>query len=212
MHTFATREGVREEHVVAAAPAASTAARLSFDNGVERASLRADASATELLEARFGAPLPTVWADDANVHVVYPLGARLLRRSNPSSLVLNPSVPWALDFHGGVSHVDADLRGVDLRSVTFHSGAAHLRLVLDRPAETRVIRLASVKDLRIERPARVPVRLEAAKGITGVTLDDERYGAVGGGLTRSTGPSDAPGYRLIVAGGADGVTVTSQSR
>ncbi|HEY8482557.1 MAG TPA: hypothetical protein VIL71_22280 [Spirillospora sp.] len=209
MHTFVTKEGVREEHVVVAEPPACTAARLSFDNGLEQATLQADTSAAGLLEARFGGPLPTVWAADANVHVVYPTGSRLLRRSRPSSVLLNPSVSWALDFHGGVSHVEADLRGIDLRSVTLHSGAAHLRLVLDRPSETRVIRLASVKDLRIERPAQVPVRLQAAKGITGVTLDDERYGAVGGGLTRSTHPSDVPGYELIISGGADTVTVTS---
>ncbi|GLW63649.1 hypothetical protein Arub01_18930 [Actinomadura rubrobrunea] len=209
MATFATAEGVREEHVVVARPTGCRTARLSFDNGLERASLRSDASAAGLMDARFGSPLPTVWAADANVHVVYPTGARLLRRPRPSAIVLSPSVTWALDFHGGVSHVDADLRGLDLRSVTLHSGAARLRLVLDAPAETRVIRLASVTDLRIERPAQVPVRLEAAKGITRVRLDDEWYGAVGGGLTRSTHDSDAPGYRLIIARGADKVTVTS---
>ena len=209
MPTFATKEGVREEHVVVALPEACATARLSFDNGLEQATFRTDASTDGLLDARFGTPLPTVWAADANVHVVYPTGARILRRTRPSSLVLNPSVAWALDFHGGVSDVDADLRGVDVRSITLHSGAAHLRFVLDHPAETRVIRLTSVKDLRIERPADVPVRLEAAKGITKVSLDDERYGAVGGGLTRSTHPSDAPGYRLVITGGADEVTVTS---
>lgn len=207
MPKFATSEGVRAEHVVVPLPAACPAARLSFDNGLERVTLRSDAAQDTMLDARFGAPPPTVWTAEANVHVAYPAGARLLRRSSPSTVVLNPSVAWALDFHGGTSHLDADLTGTDLGSVTFHSGAAHLRLVLDRPARTRVIRLTSVMDLRIERPADVPVRLEAAKGITEVSLDDQRYGAVGGGLNQHTHYAEAPGYRIIITGGADRVTL-----
>lgn len=207
MTTLATAEGVRDDHVVVPMPAANSTARLSFDDGLERITLRPDTAQADLLDARFGTPLPTVWTSEANVHIAYSTGARLLSRSRPSTLTLNPTVPWALDVHGGAQHLDADLTGIDVRSVTFHSGAAHVRLKLDRPAEARVIRLASVKDLRIERPADVPVRLEAAKGITKVTLDDEWYGAVGDGLTRSTHDSGAPGYHLIIAGGADTVTV-----
>ncbi|TDC04816.1 hypothetical protein E1267_21500 [Nonomuraea longispora] len=79
----------------------------------------------------------------------------------------------------------------------------------DRPARTRVIRLASVEDLRVERPAGVPVRVEFARAATKLRLDDQWYGAVSGGLTQATHDGDAPGYQMIVAGGAGTVTVVA---
>ncbi|MEO3892328.1 hypothetical protein [Nonomuraea sp. B5E05] len=207
MTAFASAEGVRDEHVVVPLPAALSVARLGFDNGLERVTLRPEPALADLLEARFGTPPPLVWAADANVHIAYPARARLLRRSHPSVLALNPAVPWALDFHGGAAHLDAQLTGLDVRSVTFHSGAAHVRIVLDRPSRTRVIRLAAVEKLHIERPAGVPVRVEFARAVTKLRLDDQWYGAVSGGLTQTTHDGDAPGYQVIVAGGADTVTV-----
>lgn len=208
MVTLATTEGARDEHIVVPMPGSSVnTARLCFDDGLEQFTVRSDDTLTDLLDASFGTPLPTVWADGANVHIGYPIGSRLLNRSRPSTLALNPTVPWALDVHGGAQKLDADLTDVDVRSVTFHSGVAGVRLVLDRPPQNRVIRLTSVRDLRIERPADVPVRLEAAKGVTKVRLDDRWFGAVGNGLTQATHASDAPGYRLVIAGGADTVTV-----
>ncbi|MFB9473656.1 hypothetical protein ACFFR3_29530 [Nonomuraea salmonea] len=209
MTAFASAEGVRDEHVAVPLPDAPSVARLSFDNGLERVTLGPRPGLTGLLEARFGTPLPLVWAADANVHIAYPAGARLLRRTRPSALALNPAVPWALDVHGGAAHLDADLTGLDVRSVTFHSGAAHVRLVLGRPAGTRVIRLAWAEDLRVERPAGVPVRVAFARAVTRLSLDDQWYGAVGGGLTQATHRGDAPGYEVVVAGGADTVTVVA---
>jgi hypothetical protein len=66
-----------------------------------------------------------------------------------------------------------------------------------------------VNDLRIQRPADVPVRLEVAKGATKVALGNRSVGAVGGGLADQTSgydESDAR-YLVIIAGGADTVTV-----
>jgi hypothetical protein len=125
MATIATRDGVRAENVVVPLPDTDPhEARLSFDNGLERVTLGAGADSDALLTAEFGEPLPAVWVADWNVHVEYPLGSRLLRRNRSSSVQLNPDVPWALDVHGGTSKLDADLTGIDVRSVTLHSGAA----------------------------------------------------------------------------------------
>lgn len=209
MTTVATPDGVRDEHVVASLVDAA-AARLIFDNGLARLDLRADEKLDDLLAARFAAPVPVVWASGHNVHVEYPLGSRLLRRMGPNVVRANPALPWALDVHGGAEHLDADLTGIDVHSIAFHAGAAHLRLVLGRPTGPRTIRLAAVKDLRIERPADVPVRVEIAKGATKVSIGDRWLGAVGGGLTEQTPGYDAAEHRylLTVSGGADRLTLT----
>lgn len=207
-----TTRGVREERVVLPlGESTDGVARLGFDNGLARIDLRAGGNTDALLSAEFAGPLPVVWADGNNAHVEYPLGSRLFRRPQQSLVRINPAVPWAIDVHGGAAHLDADFSGVDLRSLTFHSGAAHVRLVLDRPAEVTTIRLTSVKDLNIQRSAGVPVRLEVTGAATKVRLDDRWLGAVGGGLVERTEPMDGAGYVVVLSGSADTVTVGTVS-
>lgn len=214
MNAIATARGVRAEQVVVPFPDPFTeptqdAARLCFDNGLEHVRVGA-AGIDRLLKAEFGSPLPVVWADDANVHVEYPRSSRLLRRARPNAVVLNPKVPWSLDVHGGTAHLDADLHQVDLRSATFHSGAAQVRLALGRPTVPCTIRVASVSNLVLERPVDVPVWLEIGGGATKIQLDDRWFGAIGRGLVEHTGDVAAVGYSLIISGGADRVTITGR--
>lgn len=212
MATIVTQQAVREAEIaVPISEKLDGEARLSFDDGLERVDLRAGDDPEALLTARFGEPLPSVWAAGGTVHVGYRIGSRLLRRVRPSTIRLNPAVPWALDVHGGTDGLDADFTGVDIRSVAFHSGVADARLVLGRPDRPRPIRFASLKNVRVERLAGVPVRLELAGGATNVALDDRRYGALGGGLadhTEGYAPA-APHYLVIVAGGADTLTIVT---
>ncbi|HEU4422174.1 MAG TPA: hypothetical protein VFR67_06490 [Pilimelia sp.] len=215
MTVVATPDGVVGEHVVVAlAGSARDAARLSFDNGIGRLDLRAGPELTGLLDARFAEHPPVVWAAGNNVHVEYPLGSRLLHRTRRASMRVNPSVSWTVDVHGGADHVYADLTGVDVQSIAFHSGAAHVRLVLDHPTGPRTIRLASVKDVRIDRPPGVAVRLDVAKGATDIAVDGQRFGAVGGGLSQQTPGyhTAAARYLIIVSGGADTLTVGQAAR
>jgi hypothetical protein len=218
MTVIATAEGVRAPHVVVPLPEPAVitrgaVARLGFDNGLEGYDLRGAAHLDGLLEAHLAEPLPVVWADDRNVHVEYPLASRVLHRPRGNTVGLNTAVPWALDVHGGAAHLDADLAGTDIRSVTFHAGAAHIRLALAHPTAPCTIRLTSVKDLRIERPADVPIRLEVAKGAAKVSLDDRRYGAVGGGLSERTHHNRAtePGYCVIISGSADTLVISGRA-
>jgi hypothetical protein len=128
-----------------------------------------------------------------------------------STVRVSPAVAWSLDVHAGAAHLDADLRGLNLRAMSLHSGAAYGRIRLGRPAGGCTIRLSSLKDLRIERPTDVPVRIEIAKGATKVNLDDRRFGAVGNGLAdHTTGyETAADRYLVLVSGGVDGLTVTT---
>lgn len=209
---IATLDGVRAPHVTVPVPGghASAAARLAFDTGLGRVVLRSARECLNgLLEARFTEVQPVVWAADAQVHVEYPLGARLSRRPGTGEVILNARFPWSIDVHGGAERLDADLTDLDLRSLAFHAGLAHARIGLPRPIGRRIIRLGSVDHLRLERPEDVPVRIEAARGLTGLTLDDRTYGAVGGGLTDQT-----PGYAcaedrylVLISGGAADVSI-----
>ncbi|TDC61022.1 hypothetical protein E1258_12805 [Micromonospora sp. KC207] len=210
MSIIATSAGVRDPHVVVPfADGTPEVARLSFDSGLAQLGLRVDEQLTGLMAADFAHPLPLVWAAGHNVHVEYPLGSRLLRHMGPNTVRLSPAVPWAFDVHGGAEHLDADLTGLDVRSVAFHSGATHLRLILGHPTVSTTLRLTSVRDLRVDRPADVPVRLEIGKGATKVLLDDRWFGAVGGGLIeQSSRPHTGDRwYQVIVSGSADTVTI-----
>lgn len=212
MTAIATREGVREPHIVVPFEQAdneTNTARLSFDNGLEKLVLGAGASQDEMLEATFTDPVPQVWTAENAVHVEYPLGSRLLRRMGPNGISLNSAAAWSIDVHGGMAHLDADLTGIDVRSIACYAGAAHSKLFLGRPTGPRVIRLSSVSDLRIERPADVPVRVEIAKSCTKFSLDDKYYGAVGNSLADATSgyASDGPGYLVVVSGSAERLTI-----
>lgn len=183
-------------------------ARLSFDSGLAHVELRSGTESGPLLAAQFSEPLPLTWCAGHNVHVEYPLGFRMRRRAGPNRIRLNPGVRWALDVHGGAAHLDADLTGIDLRSVACHGAAAHARFVLGRPTGPRTLRFAEVKHLVVERSTGVPVRLEIAKGAVNADLDGRFHGAVSGLAEQTAGyDTTVPGYRIVVAGGADTVIV-----
>jgi hypothetical protein len=202
--------GVSAERVAVPLPGTGCEeTRLSFDNGVERLQLHADQALRTLVEARFGEPLPVVWSTQCSVHVEYPLGSRLLRRTRPNTIRVSTAVAWSLEVHGATADMTADLTAVRVGAVSFHGGVAHSHLALGRPFGLCTIRLSSVKDLRITRPANAPVRLEVAKGAANVRLDGRRFGAAADGLTDQT--ADYEGvrgrYLVIVSGGVDGLTV-----
>lgn len=202
--------GVSAERVVVPLPQTGCeAARLSFDNGVERLQLHADQALGALVEARFGEPLPVVWSTGCSVHVEYPLGSRLLRRDRPNTIRISTAVAWSLDVHGGTAEVAAGLTAVRVGAVSFHGGVARSRLALGRPSGLCTIRLSSAKELQITRPTSTPVRLEVAKSATNVRLDGRRFDALADGLTGQTADYEGARdrYLVIVSGGVDGLTV-----
>jgi hypothetical protein len=128
MTAIATIAGVRETHTIVPFPppdpsTARPVARLSFANGLECFAPRAVAELGNLMEAHFAEPPPAVWADGAKVHVAQALGARPRRHHGEGTVLLDSAHHWALDVHGRAAYPEADLTGVEGRSVAFHSGA-----------------------------------------------------------------------------------------
>jgi len=207
----ATPTGVQADHVVVPWPSEDhPVSRLSFDNGIEDVEMHGDSGIVELLDATFADPVPVVRTVANDVHIEYPLGSRFLRRGGGASrLRMNPSANWSIEIHGGAANVDADLTRLNVQAITFHAGAADCRLALPRPAGECILRSKSLRNLRVIRPRDVPVRIEATKGVTKVTVDGRSYGAIGGGLVDETPRFGAAvdRYVLAITGGVTGLTV-----
>jgi hypothetical protein len=125
-------------------------------------------------------------------------------------LTLTTSVPWELDVHGGAANLDADLRGVELLSLRIGSGASGLEISLPPPVGAVAVTIGGgVSNVRILRPAEVPVRLQVRGGASKLTFDDESLGAVGGRLRlQSDGFAERHDrYEITVGGGASRLTV-----
>ena len=126
----------------------------------------------------------------------------LVTRRSSLALRLDPRIPLDLEIAGGVSGLRADLRELDIRALTISGGASDV--VMDLPA------LAHELPVRIEggasrtvvrRPSDEPVSVEIDGGASGLSVDDERLGAIGGHVLRHAG-AGAPGVQLQVLGGA----------
>jgi hypothetical protein len=207
----ATTTGVRDTHVIVPAEGPDRGpARLCFDNGLERFRIGFDAGLTSLLDARFAEPPPVVWAAQHDVHLSYPLGSRLRRQPQFSTILLNPAIPWSIEVHGGAADVQAELRGLQVLGVTFHDAIANSTLRLGQPHDQCVIRVGAVKDLRVTRPGDVAVRVQALKGVTGLRLDDRGTGAARGVAFETEGYATARNrYLLIASAGVSTLTIDS---
>jgi hypothetical protein len=165
------------------------------------------AAMEELFWARFHRPVPSVAVDGATVTVHYPRfgphgwpGGRRGGR-----VTLNRDLAWRLTVRGGVAHLDADLRELRLEALELGQGASQVQLRLPRPAGPVPVRVrGGASRLRIRRPAGVPVLVRVGGGVADLRLDDQEWGAVGGGLRLATPEAmRAPDrYEVEIASGA----------
>ena len=89
----------------------------------------------ELIRATFDGPAPDVRTGDGTVTMRY--RRRVIdTRSRAIDAALHPSAAWAVKFENGITDVDADLRGLNLLTITARGGVNHLNLRLPRPSGT----------------------------------------------------------------------------
>ena len=195
-----------------------TAGRLEFRQGASSVVIRADATMPDLLRAHFEGPVPDVAVDGATVVIRY-------RRRSPAAwvrhavlsghhaahLALNASLPWQLDVRGGASTVEADLRGLRLAGLEIRGGASDIRLELGETAALVPVRVhGGVSQVVVRRPAGTPVRASVSSGLSAMTMDDQRFGSVGGPtILHTAGWTGAAGYDVEVTGGANNLVVTA---
>jgi hypothetical protein len=192
--------------------------RLLFAAGISDLVLRVDPLQAELLRAQFDGLLPNVVVTPDEVCVRYRfgfgdwIGGLLSGDTNAAVISLHPGVAWELVFRGGASEVDADLRRGRLASIEISGGASEVDLALPPPADVVPIRLrGGASELAIQRPDRVPVRVQVSGGCSSLQVDERHIGAVGEStfLASDGWASAGARYDVHVAGGASDVVIVT---
>ena len=191
-----------------------THGRLQFTRGAANVVLRADSSMGDLYRARFDGPPPEVHAREGAVTVRYPRTFHPFDwRKRTAEVTLNPAIPWQIEFHGGLSRLDADLSVLELGSFEVTGGASGVAVTLPRPSGTIAVRVSGgASDVTIHRPEGVAARIRVGRGVSKLAFDEQRFGAIGGETRLQTIDYDgaADRYDLEVTGGASKLSIDTR--
>ena len=217
-------EGGRQylESLSTAPLGAATSGRLIFTSGAIGVTVEDDPALVALYQARFVEHVPSVHLDreSAGVSVckvtIHYRQRRMVdwltRRRDPlATVALNSAIPWEIEFHGGVTNLQADLRKLRLRSLDLSDSSA-VRLLLPQPTSTIYLYVSgSASDVVIQCPAGVARRVQIAGSASQVRIDEQLFGAIANGITWQT-PDYHAGvgrYDIRFAGSASNVTIGS---
>jgi DNA-binding MarR family transcriptional regulator len=204
-----------DEGVHRAPLGANSRARLLVRSGSSDLTVNGSAGPAELFRARFDGKQPTVRVRDGTVVIAYRGGMREIIdwRKRGANVGLNPTIPWSIEIHGGMSRARADLTAVDLCSLELTGGADRIRLELGQPVGVVPVKLTGgANELRIERPHDAAVRLRLRGGASHVELDEQRLGSGSDVTLESPGASQEPArFEVEVSGGTNRVRVTRRS-
>ena len=188
--------------------------RLIFAAGANQVSLKAGRMRRALYRARFPGPAPHVWADADSLTIQYghspPSDAPAGSRRPSAEICLNNSIPWEIEFRNGVSGLQADLSGLQLRSLDLLGGASHVELMLAKPAGTTFIYISGgLSQGAFHRPSGVGMRIRVSGAVRELVFDDQHLDVMGGETSLETPgfAGGACGYDIYIAGGASYVTI-----
>ncbi len=201
-----------------------TSGRLVFLSGAPKISVRGDATLTELYTARFEGPVPRMRVRDGVVTVSYPrfgwfdwraqvvgqkIEASAHWRKDTGEIVLNSTIPWAIELRGGLSQWTADLRTIRLVSFELRGGASRIELILPRPNGVVPIRIAGgMSEASIERPDGVPIRLQVHGGLSKAIIDGRIHQGAGGMSIETPGAAEAHDrYEIDLSGGVSKIHI-----
>jgi hypothetical protein len=126
-------------------------------------------------------------------------------------ITLNGTIPWEIEFRGGVARLIADLRGLPLRALDLGSASGSL-ITLPQPTGVVFVYIAgSASDLTIHRPAGVAVRIDISGSVSNVTLDEQHFGAAADGIRWQTPDYNtvAACYDISIVGSASNLTLAT---
>ena len=183
---------------------------LRVPNGAAHIEIGAAPATPEPFAAEFRGSRPSVVIGDEGVTVDY---GRLRSvgwfiggfRRTSGRIRLSDDAPWWFEFRRGLADLDADLRGLRLRGLDVRGGVHRVRLRLPEPHGSVIVRISGgANRLEIRRPVRTEFRLRIGGGVSGLAVDDQRFGAIGGGVEWATpGYADSSDrYVIEIVGGA----------
>jgi hypothetical protein len=221
-------EGDRQHaETLSAAPlGAATGGRLVFTSGAIGVTLLGDPGLVELYRARFVQPVPSVHLElepvdkrpsagsgssKVTIHYRHRAAADWLTswREPLAAIALNSSIPWEIEFYGGVAYLQADFRGLRLRSLDL-SDSSGVKVLLPRPAGNVYLYVSgSASDVVIQHPVGVALRVQIAGSASQVRIDEQPFGAVANGINWQTPdyPAAADRYDIRFAGSVSNVTI-----
>jgi hypothetical protein len=189
--------------------AAAAAGSLHLSGGAAGLTIAGADLPDRLYQAHFRGLIPTVTDADGTVNVRY------RRRLHPfaidsgeGTMQLSSRVPWDVHVHDAAAHLTAAVTGLTLTRLTFHSAVADIILDLPRPVGEVTIRIdGPVRNLRLRRPAGIPVGVRIGGGASRMQIDGQELGATGGGYHNSA-PVDPDHYILLISGPVDGLNLS----
>ena len=189
--------------------------RFTFTRGTSQTTITAGYDPKQLFEAQFSGVVPVVKTQADQVTVRYPhlplLGWLIYHFRRPrAQIALNATIPWSLQFDGGVSHLSADLAGISLQAIALHGGISQASFLLPQPEGTVSIRLADgASGVWLKRPLGTAVRIQMTGSFDRLTIDGQHFGAAGNGLQWETESYAQASHRysIEIVGGASHITV-----
>lgn len=158
---------------------------------------------------------PLVTAARGEVHLRYAHAGvigwlREIARPPRAAIALGVPVAWALEFPDGVYRLRAKLHDLFVTRIEVRGGINRAELWLPWPTATvPVIVTGGVSGLRIHRPAGTPLRLAVGGGVSSLSIDGERSGALGRSIRHeSPGWATAPDrLDISIRGGVSSLEV-----
>jgi len=185
---------------------------LEFKRGVSDVHLGSVAEPL-LYRAQFGGAVPKVEVSGGSVTIASATSSfKLFGKRESAQIDLHRFIPWAIGIRGGASHLEADLRELELGSFEVRGGASDVSIALPKPRGTVPVSVrGGASNLTIVRPVGVAARLFVAHSVSNLTIDTLHLGAVGGEMRWETPDfaSATDRYELELGGGASGLTLTT---
>lgn len=87
------------------------------------------------------------------------------------NFAVNPAVPLALDFEGGIGSTVVDLRGFNLKDVNLNMGIGEMKITLPEPETSYEVTInGGVGEITVDVPDQVAVRLIGSTGVGAINL------------------------------------------
>jgi hypothetical protein len=191
--------------------------RLVLASEIEWMSLSAYPQLPYLYQARIRGPMPGVRVQENTVTLdTGPLSPHPVAQPNQLHLEirLNGAIPWEIEFRQGVSHLDGDLRQIELLSLDVLGSANYTRLALPPPSGTLFLYISgdTSQSTFLTFPGS-EVKLHIGRGATDLAFDHQRYDILEGETNLASpgfnGTRDR--YEFCLSGAVNSVAIRSRA-